>query len=89
MITKAPWIIKGQDIIGNEPNGYICTWSGKIANAQAISCVPELLEALQATLTCLTTGLCENCSINCPENSNLAIDKAKSALKRAGIEVGR
>ena len=43
--TKAKWEIKGQDIIGNEMNEYICTWSGRIANAQLIASAPELLKA--------------------------------------------
>lgn len=48
--TKSPWKIKGQDIIGNEENGYICTWSGKTADAQLIASAPELLEFMKDTL---------------------------------------
>lgn len=35
--TPMPWIIKGQDI-------YICTWSGRTANAKLIAAAPDLLE---------------------------------------------
>ena len=48
--TPSPWIIKGQDIIGNETNGYICSWSGRSANAKLIAAAPELLEALKELL---------------------------------------
>ena len=47
--TPSPWIIKGQDIIGNETNGYICSWSGRSANAKLIAAAPDLLEALKST----------------------------------------
>ena len=82
MITKAPWIIKGQDIIGNEPNGYICTWSGKIANAQAIAALPDLIEALH-DLVHLFPQFCRDA------DEWIQYRNAQSALKRAGIEVGR
>jgi len=45
-ITPTPWKIEDQNIIGNETNGYICTWSGRRTNARAISAVPEIMEAL-------------------------------------------
>ena len=44
--TAAPWRIEGQDIIGNEVNGYICTCSGKPANKKLIAAAPEMLDAL-------------------------------------------
>ena len=49
--TPGPWYIHGQDIIGNEPNGYICTWSGRSANANLIHAAPDLLEALDGVMT--------------------------------------
>ena len=45
-ITEAPWNIYDQNIVGNEMNGYICTWSGRRQNAKAISAVPEMIDAL-------------------------------------------
>lgn len=50
MHTPGPWIIKGQDIIGNATNGYICTWSGRSDNAFLIAAAPDLLEACEAAL---------------------------------------
>lgn len=41
--TPGPWIIKGQDIIGNETAGFICTWSGRTANARLMAKSPDLL----------------------------------------------
>jgi len=41
-ITEGPWRIEGQNIIGNEQNGFICTWSGKRSDAQAISALPNV-----------------------------------------------
>jgi len=46
-ITPGPWVIYGQNIYGTDRNGYICTWSGKMANAKAITAVPEMVEALR------------------------------------------
>ena len=46
--TSNPWLIDGQDIIGNDVNGYICTWSGRSADAKLIAAAPDLLEALKA-----------------------------------------
>lgn len=43
--TPGPWRIEGQHILGNEQNGYICTWSGRSANAHLIAAGPDLLEA--------------------------------------------
>ena len=40
--TPGPWKILGQNIIGNELNGFICSWSGSIANARLIAAAPEL-----------------------------------------------
>lgn len=45
-ITPGPWVIDGEDIIGNDTNGYICTWSGRTLNARAISAVPDMIDAL-------------------------------------------
>jgi len=42
--TPGHWNILGQDIFGNEENGYICTWSGNKANASLIAAAPDLLE---------------------------------------------
>jgi hypothetical protein len=43
--TPGPWVIKGQDIMGNEPNGFICSWSGRSADARLIAAAPDLLDA--------------------------------------------
>jgi len=45
-ITPGPWVIYGQNIYGTDRNGYICTWSGKMANAKAIAAIPNLLKQL-------------------------------------------
>ena len=45
--TPGPWYIRGQDILGNELNGYICTWSGRSADSYLISAAPELLSVLE------------------------------------------
>ena len=44
--TKGPWTIKGQDIYGNEANGYICTWSGRTADAELIAQAPAMYDRL-------------------------------------------
>lgn len=44
--TPPPWVIRGQVIIGNEMNGYICTWSGRSANALLIAAAPDMISAL-------------------------------------------
>ena len=44
--TKGPWTIKGQDIFGNEDNGYICTWSGRTADANLITKAPVMYDQL-------------------------------------------
>ena len=46
--TPGPWIIRDQDIIGHEMNGYICTWSGRPADAKLIAAAPDLLAACKA-----------------------------------------
>ena len=46
--TPGPWVIREQDIIGNEQNGYICTWSGRSANANLIAAAPDLLIELES-----------------------------------------
>lgn len=43
--TPKPWRVAGQNIYGNEQNGYICTWSGRLADAHLIAAAPDLLEA--------------------------------------------
>lgn len=48
--TPGPWRIEDQDIIGNEINGYVCTWSGRAADADLISAAPDLLEALKLVM---------------------------------------
>jgi hypothetical protein len=44
--TKGKWNIKGQDIISDAMNGYICTWSGNSADAKLISYAPEMIKSL-------------------------------------------
>jgi len=51
--TPGPWKIKGQNIIGNEKNGFVCTWSGRKANAHLISAAPDMYEALKEALSWL------------------------------------
>ncbi len=59
--TPGPWYVENQDIFGNEEGGYICTWSGRSANAQRIvDCVnaceginPKAVSDLLAALTAL------------------------------------
>ena len=36
LITPRPWRFKGLDIFGNEPNGFVCSCSGRTANAAFI-----------------------------------------------------
>lgn len=73
--TPGPWKIKGQDIIGSGENGYICTWSGRSANAQLIAAAPDLLEACQFTKQYLEIqGLTDTKLYRDVEQ---AIDKAK------------
>ena len=43
--TKGPWRVRGQDILSNGENGYICSWSGKLEDARLIAASPDLLEA--------------------------------------------
>jgi hypothetical protein len=57
--TPEPWKIVEQDIIGNEQNGYICTWSGRRANAYLIAAAPELLKACKAAKKYLEPHLLE------------------------------
>jgi hypothetical protein len=45
--TPAPWRIEGQDIYGNDKNGYICTWSGSRSDAYLIAAAPDMLDALE------------------------------------------
>lgn len=50
MYTKGEWKIEGQDIIARGKdviNGYICSWSGRTADAQLISASPDLYKALK------------------------------------------
>ena len=49
--TPGPWVIKGQDIIGSGENSYICTWSGRSADAQLIAAAPDLLELAYAIVS--------------------------------------
>lgn len=48
--TPGPWRIERQDIFGDELNGYICTWSGKTANANLIAASPDLLESCNSVI---------------------------------------
>lgn len=48
--TPGPWKIEGQNIIGNEINGFICTWSGRKKDANLIAAAPDLLEACKHVL---------------------------------------
>ncbi len=76
--TPAPWVIKGQDIIGNEQNGYICTWSGRKADAHLIAAAPELMKALENLLTAVNKGTAFIGNPDRPcEKANAAIAKAK------------
>ncbi len=55
--TPGPWRIIGQDVYGavEEPNNYICTWSGRSANARIIAAAPAMYEALTKMVSCLET----------------------------------
>ncbi len=76
--TPAPWRIKNQAIFG--PNEYICSFSGRSANARLIAAAPELLEALKGIAEegcCLSPG----CSMDDP--------MCTAMIARAAIEKAR
>jgi len=45
--TPGPWEVRGQYIIGNELGGFVCTWSGRSANAHLIAAAPDMLAMLE------------------------------------------
>ena len=89
MHTPEPWYVHNQSIYGNEENGYICTWSGRSADAQRIvdcvnACkginpvaVPDLLEACKGALSVITDIL---------KRDNLPIEEYE-ALVNEGIRL--
>jgi hypothetical protein len=50
--TPRPWRAEGLDVFGNEPNGFICSCSGRSANAEfivrACNCHDELVKTSKA-----------------------------------------
>lgn len=78
--TPGPWVIDGQDIIGNEPAGYVCTWSGRSANARLIAAAPDMLNELInfCDYNCTDcSGQTEGCSETC------GLKNAKEIIERA------
>lgn len=75
--TRGPWEVRGQEIYGNEPNGYICKWSGRSANASLIAAAPELLEALKMAVAVMQNNNIDESMAGKFEVFTDAINKAK------------
>ncbi len=82
-ITASPWVINGQDIIGDGQVEYICTWSGRPANARLIAAAPDMLEALEAMLGINSDGIETRAGDTGHVDYSDTVKMAKSAINKA------
>ena len=58
--SPLPWRVEGQDIYGNEQNGFICQWSGRTADARfivrACSHHEQIVSILKRVVAATTIG---------------------------------
>ena len=74
--TPGPWEITEQDIFGN--GSFICSWSGKKADAHLIAAAPEMYEALKR--------VCKNCDLFCSMAAEEKCIVSKALNKAEGVE---